>query len=271
MRALSGKKIIKQIEAIEIDLGKDVIFEKGVTISGIDGPAKKVIIGDNVFIGRNTTIRLPELIIKDYTKIYGNCLISGYKKCAIGYNCWIDRNCILNSTEYLSIGNNVGIGAYSQLWTHIAFGDLLEGCRFNQNKKMVIGDDVWFGPHCSVSPIKAENKSMALLGSLLTKNMKENHVYGGVPAIDLTSKIGGQFADISIEKKMEVMNKQLSMFYAKNPELDTDKIEIVTKDINENDNRSYFNVKNRKYTKKRSKEEILFMKHLLPIYKFTPK
>jgi len=263
--------IEKKINAEKIIIGENVYFDEGVYISGIDGPAAEVTIGDNVYVGKNTTFHLPKLRINDYTKMYGNSLISGYKKCEIGYNCWIDRNCILNATDELILGNNVGIGAYSQLWTHIAFGDLLEGCRFNQTKKMIIHDDVWFVGHCLVSPIVAEKKSMAMLGSVITKDMKENHIYAGVPAKDLTEKIGTQFRVISNEDKIIILEREKATFINNNPDINGAKIQVVSEDISEDNGVTYFNVVNRTYNKQSSKEEVLFMKHLLPIYKFIPR
>ena len=39
-----------------------------------------------------------------------------------------------NEIGGMNIGNNCGIGAHSQLWSHIKYGDMLEGCRFLSEK-----------------------------------------------------------------------------------------------------------------------------------------
>jgi hypothetical protein len=183
----------------------------------------------------------------------------------------MDSGCILNATEEFTVGNNVGIGAHSQLWTHIKYGDVLEGCRFNSSKPMIIGDDVWFVGHCIVSPIKAADKSMAMVGSVVTRDMEENHVYGGSPAKDLTEKLGKQFESRTLEKKMEMMNIALDEFRSsKSIEVPSIKVVRDESEFSFSDDISYFSPKSRTYTKKRTEVEMEFMRFLLPSYKFLP-
>ncbi len=260
------------IKAKEVILGINIDIGEGTIISGINKEADRVVIGDNVFIDKNCVILVPEFEIGDYSTIYKNCRISGYKPCRIGHNFWMDQNCILNSTDNLIIGNNVGIGAYSQLWTHIRFGDILEGCRFNSTKEMIIEDDVWFVGHCIVSPIIARKKSMALVGSVVTKNMEENHIYAGCPAIDITDKIGRPFIERTIEEKFKMMNEKVEQFFEENPTFDKNSVKIVADYPDQLDEGLiYFNISERTYTKKRTELEIKLMKYLLPLYKFTPR
>jgi len=260
-----------RIEADEIVIGEDVVIEDGVVISGIyDIPCKRVEIGDNSFIGRNTLILVPEFSLGDYCTIHKASRISGYKRCSIGHNFWMDQNCVLNCADELRIGNGVGVGAYSQLWTHIKFGDLLEGCRYNSTKPMMIDDDVWFVGHCMVSPIHAGNKSVAMLGSVVTKDMEPNHVYGGCPAVDLTPKIGAPFMDTSVDEKLEMMHEQKKRFFEES-DYDQGRIEVVTDfPADMETDITYYNVSTRTYSKRLSDVEIAFMKFLLPLYKFTP-
>ena len=272
MVLLTEKNYHNYIHADKVVLGSNVVVGKDVVIKNIDGTnAKYIEIGDNVFIGDNTLILLPKLKIGDYVTIHKNNRISGYKQCKIGHNFWIDQNCILNATDELIIGNNVGIGAYSQLWTHIKFGDVMEGCQFNMKKKMIIEDDVWFVGHCIVSPIHAEAKSMAMVGSVITKDMKCNHIYAGVPAKDMTEKFGTQFIERNYEEKNKFFVSRLEQFYELN-QLDIDFIQPVKKypSILEPDI-IYFNLMDRTYTKKRTEIETKFMKFLLPEIKFIPK
>ncbi|MFN4150393.1 MAG: hypothetical protein ACK4IX_05575, partial [Candidatus Sericytochromatia bacterium] len=175
---------------------------------------------------------------------------------------------IIDSIGGMSIGNNCGIGAHSQLWSHIKYGDTLEGCQFLDGKKMNIGNDVWFVGHCIVSPINAEDKSMALVGSVVTRDMKYNEIYAGSPAVSISSKIGYQFKEVSIEDKMIKMNEYLNI-----SGVDKNKIKIVSdiSNINYEDDISYFDVKTRTYKKLKTVDEINFMKFLLPEKaKFVP-
>jgi acetyltransferase-like isoleucine patch superfamily enzyme len=254
------------IFAKNMKIGENVEIGVGTTICGPDGgEAKYIEIGDNTFIGKNSIIQVPELVLGDYIKLHHHALLRGHKPARIGHNCWIGQNCILDSMGGLNIGNNVGIGAYSQIWTHILFGDTLEGCRFRSTTSTVIEDDVWFVGHCIVSPIRAEKKSMALVGSVITKEMLSNHIYGGVPARDLTPSMGFQFNDISIDTKFKKMIELKSEFIKFNRSLNPDLLKIA---INYDDQPvdtecTVFNITDRSYIKKRSKEEIAFMKFLL--------
>jgi acetyltransferase-like isoleucine patch superfamily enzyme len=255
------------IEVEELIIGKNTFISPKAKIVGLDGKAKKVIIGDNTYIGDDVQIIVDEIEIGDYCKIHHHTNIHGYKPIKIGHNAWIGQYTIIDGIGGTTIGNNCGIGAHSQLWSHILFGDDLEGCNYNSNKNLTIGNDCWFVGHCIVSPIVAEDKSMALVGSVITKDMKYNHIYGGSPAKDLTEKIQRQFREVSIDEKYEKM-----LSYLKNFE-DTEKIKVVLDEsqISFDDDISYFNVSNRKYTKKLLDTEIKFMKYLLPTKgKFIP-
>ena len=257
----------KNIQAEYIEIGHNTIIEPTAIIRGLNGMARKVVIGDNCYIGSNVQIIIDDFSLGDYSKIHHDTNIHGYKPCAIGHNAWIGQYTIIDSIGEVSIGNNCGIGAQSQLWSHIKYGDTLEGCRFKSEQKLEIGDDVWFVGHCIVSPIKAENKSLALAGSVITSDMKYNRIYGGSPAKDLTDKIGNQFIEVSLSEKMKKMKEYLD---AANLKKNTIKIIRYESEI-KNDKISYFIVSSRKYTKRSTPEEIVFMKFLLPDKaKFTP-
>jgi hypothetical protein len=103
---------------------------------------------------------------------------------------------------------------------------------------------------------------MALVGSVITKDMEENHIYGGSPAKDLTEKIPPQFTPLNIEEKRKIMS-QFSL--SKNIVLIEDDSQIKDNNI------TYFNIVNRKYTKRGTPEEFKFMKELQEkLIKFVP-
>jgi len=257
------------IKSDQIYVGKNTIIEPSATIRGVNGKAKKITIGDNCYIGENVQIICDDFSLGDYSKLQHDINVHGYLPCHIGHNAWIGQFSIIDSIGGTTIGDNCGIGAHSQIWSHIKFGDTLEGCRFLNEKPMVIGNDVWFVGHCIVSPITAADKSMAMVGSVVTKDMKFNEIYAGSPAISISEKIGFQFNDVSIGEKVDKMNQLLERWEgkAKSIKIITDASEI---DWN-NQDMSYFNVSNRTYTKKGTEMEISFMKFLLPARgKFTP-
>jgi acetyltransferase-like isoleucine patch superfamily enzyme len=85
----------------------------------------------------------------------------------IGHNVWVGQNCVLNAEDDLTIGNHVGIGAYSSVYTHGYFGDLLEGCQVFKVGPVTIEDDVWIlGSYNIISPgVTLGAKSLILTGA----------------------------------------------------------------------------------------------------------
>lgn len=243
---------------------KRVRIGKNVTIE-----VDELELGDGVFIGDNVSIRGPKVSIGDYTMIRENTQIFGKNTCQIGMNCWIGQGVILDASDKMTLGNGVGIGAHSQLWTHIKFGDTLQGCTWANSKPMVVEDDVWFVGHCLVSPIHAAARSMAMLGSVVTRDMAENRVYAGTPAKDITDKVGPQFQPVTLEQKYEGMLRKLAEF-SSNHDVQG-RIEIVKEWPRQMDPAiSYFNVATRQYTKRLTDIEMDFMLHLLVPIKFYP-
>ena len=257
--------------AENFNIGKNVFIDPSASIRGLNGNSKNIVIGDNVFIGANVQIICDDFSIGDYSKIQHNTNIHGYKNCKIGNNAWIGQYTIIDCIGGMNIGHNCGIGAHSQLWSHIKYGDTLEGCRFLSEKEMRIGNDVWFVVHCIVSPITAEDKSLAMAGSVITKDMKYNEIYAGSPAKSISNKIGFQFTEISIDSKYKIMCKHLEEFkYILNKNVNIKIVQDIS-EINFLDDMSYFDVSSRKYKKISSNVEIEFMKFLLPAKaKFIP-
>lgn len=245
----------------KFSIGKATLFGERVVF----GPAcKDIKIGFGCYIGDDVYIDVPELIIGDYVKIHKRTTIHGYKPCHIGHNCWIGAHSLIDSVGGVTIGNNVGMAG--QFWSHIKFGDALAGCRWNNNRPLVIKDDVWFVGWCLVSPITAEARSMALAGSVITKDMKENHTYAGVPAKDITAKVGRQFKPLKMSEMEETMIRHLMTFLRENKLKGRDfDIEFVAdlSRVKSSEMETYFNLKDRTYLPSRSKHEVAFMKYLL--------
>lgn len=258
-----------QINAKEVIIGKGVHVEKGVLITGKEGPMEKVILGDFCFIGNNTKIIMPEFKIGDYSKLNAFSFLHGNKPMQIGRNCWFGGNVILDSMGGLDIDDNIGVGAHTQIWTHIQFGDIVEGCRFFSNKYMHIEKDVWLVGHCIVSPVRIEEKSMALVGSVITKDMLSNHVYAGVPAEDITDKVGPQFEELTTEEKAIRLQKLIDRFVRAHPKYQN-QLKVVQSKNEIEDNMCCFDVSRRIYTKNYLEGEILFIKANVPLVKFTP-
>jgi len=264
------KEILAGIFAEEVILGQGVVFGEGVQMGTRENPLRRVELGDNVWLGAGSSIISPEFKVRDYSKLHSGLLVYGKGACSIGYNAWVGQNTLLDSEGDLSIGNNVGIGAMSQLWSHILYGDVMEGCRFDSARPCRIGNDVWLVGHCIVSPVTAQDKSMAMVGSVVVKDMEYNHVYAGVPAVDVTAKTGPQFREVTGAEKLEYLNARKKEFFRQNPGLDSSRIEIGAGASKDKPGVTYFDVERRTYTKRRLREEIEFIQFLLPRAKFIP-
>jgi acetyltransferase-like isoleucine patch superfamily enzyme len=256
------------VNADELSIGVGSAIHPSAIICGADGGrARRIVIGDHCYIGAGVQIRCPDFSLGDYSKLHQNTTVHGYQPCRIGHNAWIGQNCIIDSIGGTTIGDNCGIGAHSQLWSHIKFGDTLEGCRFLSESELRVGKDVWFVGHCIVSPIVAEDRSMAMAGSVITRPMAYNTIYAGCPAKEISSRIGHQFADVALDEKLEKLKAYLA-----ESGVDAARVRVVAEASEAVDPQlTYFIVSTRTYTKRRSDDEVAFMKFLLPARaKFTP-
>ena len=203
------------IEADTVALGHRARIGDGCTLRGLGGPAQNIEVGDEFFLGPSSAILVPEFVAGDYVAIHNHLLLNGYRFCVVGHNTWVGQNCLLNSTEELTIGNNVGIGAYSSIYTHAYNGELLEGCEIWSTGATVIEDNVWLvgsynviGPGVTVGP-----RSVVLTSSVVTSDVPPGHAVGGVPAKDLTERIR-PFRDVSLDEKVTMMRGFVDEFVA---------------------------------------------------------
>lgn len=253
--------MLDHINASNLTIGKGAFVHPSASIRGFSGPARRVFIGDQAYIGADVQIICDEFSIGDYSKIHHHTNVHGSKSCIIGHNAWIGQYSIIDSSGGVLIGNNCGIGAHSQLWSHIKYGDVMAGCRFNSVNPLVIGDDVWLVGHCIVCPVNVEDKAMALVGSVVTQDMKSNEVYAGSPAVSITHKFGHQFIETSVENRLAALSQHL-----KESGINSSGIRLVTDEsaFDFENETSYFCVSSRRYTKKSTDHEVRFMKYLLP-------
>jgi len=253
---------------MNIKQGIGCFIHESVQIS----PDAEIELGDHVYIGENVKILPGKLKIGDYSKIHSGTYINPLNGITIGHLAWIGQNCIIDGVGGIQAGNYLGVGMGSSLYSHIRQGDITEGCRFDRNKQLILGDDVWFVGMCLVSPIVAHDKSMAMLGSVITKDMEANSIYGGNPAIDLTLKLGSQFEDRTIEQKIESFSEHLTEYIKTyNPS------ELNVKAVTEYpdhilDTVTYYNLSDRTYTKTNNDAEVAFNKWLFKYKsKFIPR
>jgi acetyltransferase-like isoleucine patch superfamily enzyme len=240
--------------------------------SGVD-----IEIGDCSYVGPGVRISGSGRIrIGDYCKIHTGCFMNlDGGSIEIGHNSWFGERSVIDGRGTLSIGNNVGVGIASQLYSHIAHGDTIEGCNLYGNKSLVLEDDVWLVGQCFMSPVHARKKSVAMLGSVIIKDMDENRIYSGNPAVDVTQKIGHPWVQRTNQEKLEILRDRIRAFSEIYPQRAPDAFELLVPcDGLPDDLRSektYIDISTRKYTKRLSDIEMTFFSWLTS-YKgrFTP-
>lgn len=279
-----------------IKKGRDVKINSTCIFEGLKGKQGEISFGDYCTVSEKCRFYVSaEFKMGDYGIIHNNTLIQGYKKCSIGHNAWIGQNSIINATDRLTIGNNFAIGTDSKIWTHAFHGELLLGCRIavgipdyeSKSGAITIGDDFWGVGQVTISPgIKIGDKVIALTNSLITKDIPNNTVIGGVPArpIPVEDDLRG-YIELKEVERFDLM-KGFSEDFAKlnriNIKTDKKNKKIVLGNheivINtsgqkiDDDDTSYFDIMKRTYTKKHNNLEKKFMDFLLGYRaRFIPK
>lgn len=102
-------------------------------------------------------------------------------KLSIGINSAINRNCYLDNRGHLQIGNNVSISPEVHLIT--ASHDTQDPAFKYFEGKIIIDDFVWIGTRAIVLPnVKIGKGAVIASGAVVTKNVPEYAIVGGVPA-----------------------------------------------------------------------------------------
>jgi len=243
-------------------IGKNVLIE----ILG-DNSEAEVLIGDNNIINDNTRIFVHgSLKIGDWNVFHNDMLLMAEEEMRIGHNCWFGQNTILDAAGGLEIGNGVRVGMYSQIWTHVASGEQIEGCTLYAKRKTTIEDDVWLVGSCVVgSGVNLGRRSTALINSVITKDLEANRAYAGSPA-KLMEK-ANFYKDVTIDEKFEMLNNWLQEFVSSHPEIQISKSEknielyvgndriVFTTDANESVRPGIFFVHNKTFKKSNSELE----------------
>jgi acetyltransferase-like isoleucine patch superfamily enzyme len=146
-------------------LGENVIFETGVLVFH----PENICIGTNVYIGHYT-------ILKGYY----------ISQMTIGDGTWIGQQCFLHSAGGLTIGKNVGLGPGVKILTSSHTLDEIDKPILHSTikfAKVVIDDDSDIGAGAIVLPgVHIGRGAQIAAGAVVTSNVQEYAVVGGVPA-----------------------------------------------------------------------------------------
>lgn len=196
-------------------IGKNVVID---VFRGVDHPV--IEIGDNNIINDNTRILVGSggFYMKDWNVLHNDMLLMAEDTMHIGHNCWFGQNTILDAAGGLEIGNGVRVGMYSQIWTHVASGELIEGCTLFAKRKTVIEDDVWLVGSCVVSSgLTLGKKSICLINSVITKDTEPGKSYAGAPA-KLMEK-ANFWKPVGLDEKFQMLLNWANDFVAMNADV----------------------------------------------------
>lgn len=213
---------INRIPSGMFDKCRDVTLGVGVVIEdGVRFMCDKVTIGDFVYIGRGTTIRTPEFSIGDYTRLNEASYCGGRKPLRIGRNVYLGRGVYLDSNGGLTLEDNTLAGAYSQLWTHIEGGDMVQGCApwLHQERELVLRKDAWLVGRVVVSnATEIGERAVVLNESNVLKNIPADTTWAGNPAKDVTEKFGPQFEVLNEYEQYARLVEEIKRFEAAYPQ-----------------------------------------------------
>lgn len=184
-----------------VGAGAKVVFHHPATLTigdycSIGGGGKFIVSGGPVTIG-------------DWTSLHDNCLVLSTTGVEIGQHGWFGQNTVLDGTGGLTIGSGVRVGMYSQIWSHVAAGEQIEGCTLYGERPVVIEDDVWLVGSCiCASGVTIGRRTVALIGSNITKSWPADMVLAGSPAQPKESL--SFYRSLSIDQKWGLLKGWLS-------------------------------------------------------------
>lgn len=142
-------------------------------------------IGDYCTLGQGVKIICDGggVSLGDWTSLHDRCLVLSSVGVHVGEHGWFGQHTVLDGTGGLKIGHGVRVGMYSQVWSHVAAGEQIEGCTLFGTRSVTIEDDVWLVGSCIVaSGVTLGRRTIALIASNITKSWPENSVLAGSPA-----------------------------------------------------------------------------------------
>jgi len=189
IRRILGAKIGKKskIKLGTIIFSKDIIIGKNVSI----GPfsyinSKQLTIGDYSTIKSLSVISAREINLGKYVHISPLSIISGdhtansYFK--VGNHSRIFPFCWLETGEGIELGNHVGVGGHTLIFTHGVWPDFLKGGPVTYGP-VKIKDNVWLPWRVFIMP-NVEIGMNAIIGanSTVTNSIPANVIAAGTPA-----------------------------------------------------------------------------------------
>jgi acetyltransferase-like isoleucine patch superfamily enzyme len=186
-----------------ITKGKDCRIGNNLNIAG-DG---KIVLGNNVTIGNNVSINVREKLLIGDRSIIGDSFVIEGREIEIGTEFWSGHNChigggscfekpsklkvgywvhlgnygMLNTTRQVTIGNEVGMGIETKIYTHGAYLSMIDGFPADFGP-IEIGNHVWL-PYAIVMPnVHIGDNVVVGAGAIVTKDLPPGCLAVGMPA-----------------------------------------------------------------------------------------
>jgi acetyltransferase-like isoleucine patch superfamily enzyme len=162
-----------------------------------------VVVGRDVVIHPTAQLLAKELVIGDFTQIGENVKITG-DHVEIGRDAWITTDVLIgggrsemgslktgdflhlgkgsmvNIASDVTIGDEVGIGMDSRIFTHGAYLSEYNGFPYEEGP-VAIGSNVWL-PYAIVNPnVKIGDNVVVAAMSLINRNLPSGCLAGGIP------------------------------------------------------------------------------------------
>ncbi len=167
----------------QIKLGDDVTIGDYVTINVMEALSvgDRSIIGDHFTIeGRNVELGT-EFWSGHHCHIGGGSCFEKPSRLKVGYWVHLGNYGMLNTTREVTIGNEVGMGIETKIYTHGAYLSMIDGFPAEFGP-ITIGNHVWL-PYAIVMPnVKIGENVVVGAGAIVTRDLPSRCLAVGMPA-----------------------------------------------------------------------------------------
>lgn len=153
----------------DINVRELFVDQYAVINKGFRAHCRKLHIGRHCWIGEDVQIGLgasgnpwSDVVIGDYTGL-------------------MDR-VLLNPSRAITIGKGCGLGVETQVWTHSGWLPIADGFPAQNEKPVIIGDNVWLPSRCQVLPgVQIGSNVVVGIGSLVNRSLPDGCLAAGRP------------------------------------------------------------------------------------------
>ena len=120
--------------------------------------------------------------------IKNNVVIKSPWNLTVGDDCWLGEDCWIDNLDKVCIGNNVCISQGALLLT--GNHDYTVFSMPYRNAAITLEDGAWIGAKAVVCPgVTVRRNAILTVGSVATKEMEENGIYQGNPAVRVRTRV----------------------------------------------------------------------------------